>query len=194
MTMVNGHDLQQRDDNYNNNIVKIQWDPIIGPKIKKELKKIGYKAVFTNSKSLKRILCNNKCNLTPHSDPGVYQLNCSCGSVYIGETKKKILTRSIEHQQQSMSRKWELSGATEHTKSCHGSFQWLNPTTLSVNSNYRHRKIRESLEINRTEVKLELQPHKLLNRDRGNIVDTNSWKPFFRTLEMTTKTMTSNQL
>ena len=31
--------------------------------------------------------------------PDVYQLECSCGSVYIGDIKKRVLTRAIEHQQ-----------------------------------------------------------------------------------------------
>ena len=38
----------------------------------------------------------------PNSYPGVYELKCSCGSVYNGETKKKVITRSIEHQQESI--------------------------------------------------------------------------------------------
>ena len=36
--------------------------------------------------------------------------------------KKRVLTRCIEHQQDSMSGKWESPGATENTKECHGQF------------------------------------------------------------------------
>ena len=43
----------------------------------------------------------NKVKLIPNSYPGVYELKCSCGSVYNGQTKKKITSRSIEHQQES---------------------------------------------------------------------------------------------
>ena len=46
---------------------------------------------------------------------------------YIGETKKRVLTQSIEHQEDSMKEKWEASGATEHSKDCHGQFKWLSP-------------------------------------------------------------------
>ena len=162
-------------------ILKLPWVKSVGPKIRKEMKKLGYKTVFTSSRKLKDILCNNKSKLLPNSFPGVYQLKCSCGSVYIGETKKRVLTRAIEHQQDSMNGKWEASGATEHTKSCHGWFDWLHPKTLSVIPNFRERKIRESLEINFAETKFELShEHPVLNRDRGNLVDTNSWKPLFR--------------
>ena len=48
---------------------------------------------------LKNILCNNKSKLLPNSYPGVYELSCDCGGEYIGETKKRMLTRSIEHQE-----------------------------------------------------------------------------------------------
>ena len=37
---------------------------------------------------------------------------CSCGSVYNGETKKKIINRSIEHQQESIKCNWSSSGTT----------------------------------------------------------------------------------
>ena len=177
---TNNHDRERKKEE-DKPIVKMPWIPKIGPKIRKEMKNIGYKTIFTSSNNLKNILCNNKSKLIPNSFPGVYQLKCSCESIYIGETKKRVLTRCIEHQTDSMSGKWESSGATEHTKSCHGLFDWLHPETLSVNPNYHERKIRESLEINYAETKYEIyKQNPILNRDRGNLVDTNSWKPLFR--------------
>ena len=80
--------------------------------------------------NLKDILCKNKDKLIPNSYAGVYELKCSCGSVYNGETKKKIISRSIEHQQESIKGNWSSSGATEHTKERHGHFDWLHPKTL----------------------------------------------------------------
>ena len=105
--------------------------------------------------SLKFILCQNKSKLIPYSYPGVYTLNCSsincsCNAEYIGETKKKVITRTIEHQQDSIKGKWESSGATEHCLECHGQFNWLHPKTLSRETRYKSRKIRESLEIIRS--------------------------------------------
>ena len=59
------------------------------------------------------------------------------------------------------------------------------PKTLAKLSNIPERKIRESLEINNLETKSEYDKSiKLLNRDRGNIVNTNSWKPLFRKINM----------
>ena len=111
----------------------------------------------------------------PNSYPGVYELSCDCGGEYIGETKRRALSRSIEHQEDSMAGKWEVSGATEHFKDCHGWFNWLHPKTPAKLSNIHERKIRESLEINNLETKAEYDKSiKVLNRDRGNIVNTNS--------------------
>ena len=171
--------------------VKLPWIPTVGPKLRHALKKVGYKAVFTSGRRLKDILCNNKCQLTPHSDPGVYQLDCSCGATYIGETKKKVLSRCIEHQQDSMNGKWASSGATEHTKTCHGCIDWLHPKTIAIMPHYHQRKIRESLEINRLEVLRESEPNTIMNRDSGDYVNTNSWKPFLRKLHQ--HRLTSNK-
>ena len=74
----------------------------------------------------------NKPKLLPNSQPGAYQLDCSCNGKYIGESKKRVLTRCIEHQQDSMSGKWESSGTTEHTKECHGQFDWIHPKTVRI--------------------------------------------------------------
>ena len=96
----------------------------------------------TSGANLKSILCQNKSKLLPNSYPGVHALNCTCNAEYIGETKKKVMTRTIEHQQDSIRRKWENLGATEHCLKCHGQFNWLHPKTLSRKARYKSRKIR----------------------------------------------------
>ena len=77
----------------------------------------------------------------------MYELTCSSGSVCSGETKKKITSRSIEHQQGKIIGNWSYSGATEHIKECDSYFDWLHPKTLSMKNRYYDRKKRESLEI-----------------------------------------------
>ena len=123
--------------------------------------------IFTSAAKLKNILCNNKSKLLPNSYPGVYELSCNCeGGNTLERQKKRVLTRSIEHQEDNMAGKWEASGATEHCKDCHGRFNWLHPKTLAKLSNIRERKIRELLEINNLETKAEYDKSiKVLNRD-----------------------------
>ena len=168
---------KSNDQNNNKNTIKLPWVLILGPKLRKEFKKKKIKTVFTSGANLKSILCQNKSKLIPNSYPGVYTLNCSCNAEYIGETKKKVITRTIEHQQDSIKGKWESSGATEHCLECHGQFNWLHPKTLSREARYKSRKIRESLEI----IRLKCNSSKLnINRDDSNLVKTNTWIPLLR--------------
>ena len=150
-------------------------------KIKKEIQKFGFRVALQTSANLKYILCKNKDKLIPNSYPGVYKLKCSCGSVYNGETKKKIISRSVEHQPESIKGNWSSSGATKYTKECHGDFDWLHNKTLSMKKRYYDRKVRESLEIDM--VVFRYGQHKVLNRDNENFVKTNAWKPLFKKMK-----------
>ena len=76
MFVENGHDWNHlystirenkhqahKSGNTDSNIVKIPWILIIGPKIRKELRKTGCRVIFiifTSAAKLKNILCNNK--------------------------------------------------------------------------------------------------------------------------------------
>ena len=131
--------------------------------------------------------CRNNSKLLPDSFPGVYQLDCTCNALYIGDTKNKVITKTIEHQQDSFNGKWESSCATGHCLECHRQFNWIKPKTLSTEQQYHRRKIRESLEIK----KAKNEQRKVLNRDEGNLVKTNTWTPLFAKLtekETNTKT------
>ena len=114
-TVIKYKNKKNNKDNHENNtenrdyknLKKLPWIPNIGPKIKRELKKIGKDIAFTSVKKPQQILClKNKPKVPPDSWPVVYHLDCSCIGKYIGESKKRVLTRCIEHQQDSMSRKW----------------------------------------------------------------------------------------
>ena len=87
----------------------------------------------------------------------------------------------MEHQQESIKGNWESSSATEYTKECHGQFNWIRPRTTVVMSNMYKRKLSEALEINSLKTLNELDKRfKVLNRDNGDYVITNSQKPLFR--------------
>ena len=88
--------------------------------------------------------------------------------------RKKILTRTIEHQQDSFKGKWDNSGATEHSLTYHGQFNWMRPKTISRENDYRKRKIREALEIKKANYNEKI---KVPNRDEGNLVKTNASTP-----------------
>ena len=103
--IINNFEKKTHGTNSNNNnntnkkqTITFPWISKIGPKIKKEIQKFGLRVAFQTGPNLQNILCKNKDKLTPNSYPGVYKLKSSCGSVNNGETKKKIIIRSIEHQ------------------------------------------------------------------------------------------------
>ena len=115
--------------------------------------------------NLKNLISSSKSKLLPNSFPGDYQLDCTCNALYIGQTKKRIITRTIEHQQDSFNGKWESSGTTEHCLECQGQFNWINPKTLSIEQQYHRRKLRESLGIRKAKTN---KRRKYLNRDVRN--------------------------
>ena len=151
---------------------------ILDQKFGKNFKKVNKDIIFTSGNNLQSILCQNKPKLLPNSHPGVYQLDCSCSGRYIGELKKKVLTRCTEHQQNSIKGNWKSAGATQHTKECHGQFNWIHPRTIAVMSNMYKRKVHEVLEIIKLKTLNETdKTFKVLNRGNGDYVTTNSWKP-----------------
>ena len=138
------------------------------------------------------MICRNKSKLLPTSFPVFYQLDCTCNGLYIGETKKRVITRTIEHQQDSFKGTWESSGATEHCLECHRQFDWINPKTLSTEQQYHRWKIRDSLEIKKAKTN---KRRKVLNRDEANLVKTNTWIPLFSKLtEKETNTKNRRQI
>ena len=103
--------------------------------------------------------------------------------------QKKTISRSIEHQQESIKGNWSSSEATEHTKECHGNFDWLYPKTLSIKNRYYDRKVRELLEIDMAVVRH--WQDKVLNRDNGNFVKTNVCKSLFNKMKILYWNLTS---
>ena len=61
------------------------------------MEKFGFRVAFQTDPNLKNILCKSKDKLILNSYAGVCELKYSCGSAYNGETKTKIISRSIEH-------------------------------------------------------------------------------------------------
>ena len=79
-----------------------------------------------------------------------------------------------------MSGKCESYGATEHTKERHGQFDWLHLKTIHISPCMYERKIHEALEINKLKpIKEKNRIFTVLNRDNGDYIKTNSWKPLF---------------
>ena len=84
-----------------------------------------------------------------------------------------------------MSGKWESFGATEHTEECHGQFDWQHLKTIRISPYMYKRKIHEALEINKLNpINEKDKIFTVLNRDNGDYIKTNSWKPLFLTCNL----------
>ena len=68
---------------------------ITEPKLRQAFKKKSIKTIFISVSNLKLLFCRNKTKLFTNSCLGVYEFKCTCNSAYFGETKKNILTRTI---------------------------------------------------------------------------------------------------
>ena len=111
----------------------------------------------------------------------MYELKCLCGPVYISETKKKIISRSKEHQQENIKNNWSSSEATEHTKKCQDYLDWLHPKTLSIKNRYYDRKVSESLKIDMVVVRYGQD--KVLHKGNEYFVKTNASYPLCRKMK-----------
>jgi len=61
------------------------------------LAKNNTKTLFKPCKTLKQLFKVVKDKLDPMLGPGVYQIPCSCGKSYIGQTSRALITRLKEH-------------------------------------------------------------------------------------------------
>ena len=162
--------------------VTLPWIPVLSPKLKKVYRKAGYKVVFKSGRNLTSILtAGNKTKLPKNSYPGVYKIPCSCGiQPYRGETKKRICTRTGEHQSYIEKQEWDKSGLASHSKECSGNILFDDTETIKIMYNKFDRKVRETLEIQKFDCHYTDGG---MNQDKGQYVDTKFWIPFLKYLK-----------
>jgi hypothetical protein len=158
--------------------ISLPWIPGVSPKLRKIYRKAGYKVVFKSNRNLQMLLtAKNKTILPKNSYPGVYKIPCSCGiTPYRGETKIKISSRNVQHEECMKKEKWDNSAVALHSRNCQGEINFENTETVKVIYNKFDRKVREALEIQLN----ECGPKKGgMNLDEGQYVSTKFWIPFF---------------
>ena len=154
----------------------LPWIPSLSQKLKKSFRKAGCDVSFKAPRNLSSILTSkNKPQLPKNSQPGVYFIPTSCKAGYTGETKKRVATRSIEHEKAVF--KGDVGGdaLAKHDQSCDCIIDWNNTKTIAVEPVWFRRKVREALEIRR--LKTGPGEPKGINGDLGDYVVTNTWQP-----------------
>ena len=138
---------------------------------------------------MKSILCaKNKTHPPPCKCKGIYKFQCKCNekAIYIGETRRSIDLRALEHKKAMEKEKWSHSGLTQHKKDCKAPMEWT-PEVLSRVSMKdpqrlkHHLRVEEALWISR----YECGPGKGLNEDTGSYVKSDAWVPVFNTMRTT---------
>lgn len=117
-------------------------------KIGKVLQKASIKTIYTPLKKISHFLRSPK-DTFPLEKPGVYRIDCSCGSSYIGQTKRTIACRVKEHVRAVKNADTQKSAIAEHLLES-GSNHWIelhNPQVISTERHCIPRLVTEAIEI-----------------------------------------------
>ncbi|KAJ8946562.1 hypothetical protein NQ318_008292 [Aromia moschata] len=115
-------------------------------KLKKTLSKKNIGVRFRTVKKIQQVLPSNKDPVPRLLTKGVYELKCTCGKSYIGQTGRSIQCRIKEHQRHTRLGNTDKSAIAEHvhTNENHKiDYENIRDKT----TRYYPRIIRESLEI-----------------------------------------------
>ena len=91
----------------------------------------------------------------------VYRVPCSCGKVYIGETKRALGTRIKEHQSACRLQQTKKSAIAEHAWSTGHSIDWGGVEIMDIASKKTELLVKEAIHIHLT------PKDRLINRDTG---------------------------
>lgn len=89
--------------------------PRVTDRIGEILRKFNIKSIYRKSRKIRDHLKSAKDQKDPLNSAGVYRIPCTCGSVYIGTTKRSINTRINEHKASCRLGHIEKSAVVEHT-------------------------------------------------------------------------------
>lgn len=80
----------------------------------------------------------------------VYQYECECGKVYVGETCRTIRTREKEHKRAIRNLDENHSGISKHVIESGHSIAWAEVKILAFETDWKRRKIKEGIFIAKT--------------------------------------------
>ena len=99
--------------------------------IRRVCRKFNIRVVFKSRRTLRSMLTKVKDTLPLGKQSNVvYRIPCSCGQVYIGETKRRLETRLKEHRYACERGMMEKSAVAEHAWENHHPIDWEETTVL----------------------------------------------------------------
>lgn len=121
-----------------------------------------------SSRTLKKSLVHLKDRIPKDKQKGVvYELRCDCGELYIGETGRPRDVRLNEHKSDIQHGRVQKSAPARHARECDRQIHTMEAKTLTCESNWRKRTVREAIEIK------EKDP--FMNRDVGKFALSPIW-------------------
>jgi hypothetical protein len=111
------------------------------------LLKNGFQVGFKPVRKIKDSLASVKDKIEPLQKEGVYRVPCTCGEVYVGQTRRNIYTRIQEHKQALKKLEQNKSAIAEHSIKRDHIIDWENAKLLHYEPTYNKRLVKEAIEI-----------------------------------------------
>ena len=101
-------------------LVVLPYTEGVSENMRRVCRKFGRNVAFRSSHSLRSMLTKVKDALPMEKQANVvYQIPCSCGKAYIGETKRRLKTRLQEHRDACRTKSLQKSAVAEHAWGSH---------------------------------------------------------------------------
>ena len=128
----------------------LPYIPSVTDRIGRLLQKENIKTIYKPTRKVQECLRSAKDKRDPLSTSGIYRIPCTCGSVYVGTTKRSVNTRIKEHKANCRLGQIEKSAVAEHTltKTDHR-IKFEDTQVLATTSSYHARLYREAIEIHK---------------------------------------------
>ena len=126
---TSGHDEEQEREK--EPLVVIPYVAGMTEDIRRVCRKFNIRVVFKSGRTLRSMLTKVKDTLPLGKQSNVvYRIPCSCGQVYIGETKRRLETWLKEHRDTCERGMMEKSAVAEHAWENHHPIDWEETTVL----------------------------------------------------------------
>ena len=123
----------------------------VSERIRKVCQDFNIRTVFRSGPTLRSLLTRAKDHLPIDKQSNVvYEVPCTCGKVYIGETKRRLGTRIKEHKDACVKCLTDKSAIAEHAWTNDHPINWAGTKVLQRASRTMELVLKESLSIRTT--------------------------------------------
>lgn len=123
--------------------------------LRKISRKYGFKLAFKKNKTLANIFSKSYKYNTNNNKGIIYSITCKCGAEYIGETGKDLCHRIKQHKYAIKVIDYN-NGIAVHCQECTAGIRWEEAEILGKEGKWYHRKMKESLWIQKNKPTMNL--------------------------------------